>query len=95
MEASSIKDPYERRNMCSALFGDENREHQMYEAVKFMMLYQVIEAHECLNNKERIPSFFHHLFMRDTSLDPLSYMINHLNSVGDKRGLDQVSKGMG
>ncbi|KAL8182725.1 UNVERIFIED_CONTAM: hypothetical protein K2H54_062465 [Gekko kuhli] len=90
MEISSIKDPYERGNLCRALFGDENVEHQMYEAVKFIMLYQVIEAYECLNNKERIPGFFHLLFMRDTSLDPLSYMINHLNSVGDKRGLDQV-----
>ncbi|XP_015271669.1 PREDICTED: inactive ubiquitin thioesterase FAM105A [Gekko japonicus] len=90
MEISRIKDPYERGNLCSALFGDESVEHQMYEAVKFIMLYQVIEAYECLNNKERIPGFFHHLFMRDTSLDPLSYMINHLNSVGDKRGLDQV-----
>lgn len=92
MEISSTKDPYARGNLCSALFGDENVEHQMYEAVKFIMLYQVIEAYECLNNKERLPSFFHLLFLRDTSLDPLSYMINHLNSVGDKRGLDQVTR---
>ncbi|XP_054840563.1 inactive ubiquitin thioesterase OTULINL isoform X2 [Eublepharis macularius] len=90
VEISSIKDPYERGNLCSALFGDESTEHQMYEAVKFIMLYQVIEAYECLANKEHIPSFFHLLFTRDTSLDPLSYMMNHLNSVGDKRGLDQV-----
>nr|XP_056710752.1 inactive ubiquitin thioesterase OTULINL [Euleptes europaea] len=90
MEISSIKDPYERGNLCTALFGDENVEHQMYEGIKFIMLYQVIEAYECLNNKEHIASFFHLLFTRDTSLDPLSYMMNHLNSVGDKRGLDQV-----
>ncbi|XP_060098998.1 inactive ubiquitin thioesterase OTULINL [Heteronotia binoei] len=90
MEISSIKDPHERGKLCCALFGDETVEQRMYEAVKFIMLYQVIETYECLNNEERVPSFFHLLFMRDTSLDPLSYMINHLNSVGDKRGLDQV-----
>lgn len=92
MEISCIKDQYERGNLCNALFADENMEHKLYEAVKFIMLYQVIEAYECLNNKqERIPRFFKHLFVCDTSLDPLSYMMNRLNSIGDRRGLDQVS----
>lgn len=64
----------------------------MYEAIKFIMLYQVIEAYECFSNKqEGIPRFFYSLFAQDTSLDPLSYMMNHLNSIGDGRGLDQVT----
>ncbi|XP_077209450.1 inactive ubiquitin thioesterase OTULINL [Paroedura picta] len=90
MEISSIKDPCKRGNLCSALFGDEAVEHQMYEAVKFIMLHQVVEVYECLSDKECLPGFFHLLFRRDTSPDPLSYMMNHLNSVGGKRGLDQV-----
>ncbi|XP_066481278.1 inactive ubiquitin thioesterase OTULINL [Tiliqua scincoides] len=91
IEISSIKDQYERGNLCNALFADENMEHKLYEAVKFIMLYQVIEAYECLNNKpECIPRFFKHLFVCDTSLDPLSYMMNRLNSIGDRRGLEQI-----
>ncbi|XP_033010270.1 inactive ubiquitin thioesterase OTULINL [Lacerta agilis] len=91
MEVSSIKDQYERGNLCNALFADESLEHKLYEAIKFIMLYQVIEAYECLNNKQEcIPSFFSQLFVRDTSLDPLSYMMNHLNAIGERRGLDQV-----
>lgn len=92
MEISCFKDQYERGNLCNALFADENMEHKLYEAVKFIMLYQVIEAYECLNNKQVcIPGFFKHLFVCDTSLDPLSYMMNRLNSIGDRRGLDQVN----
>lgn len=91
MEISCFKDQYERGNLCNALFADENMEHKLYEAVKFIMLYQVIEAYECLNNKQAcIPGFFKHLFVCDTSLDPLSYMMNRLNSIGDRRGLDQI-----
>ncbi|XP_062835481.1 inactive ubiquitin thioesterase OTULINL isoform X3 [Anolis carolinensis] len=90
MEISGIKDQYERWNLCNALFNDESMEHKLYEGVKFMMLYQVIEAYECFSNKQKgLPRFFYHLFIRDTSSDPLSYMMNHLNS-GDGRGLDQV-----
>lgn len=92
MEVSSIKDPYERGNLCNALFADKSLEHKLYEAIKFIMLYQVIEAYECLNNKQEcLPSFFNQLFVRDTSLDPLSYMMNHLNAIGERRGLDQVN----
>ncbi|XP_062985811.1 inactive ubiquitin thioesterase OTULINL [Elgaria multicarinata webbii] len=91
MEISVIKDQYERGKLCNALFTDESIEHKLYEAIKFIMLYQVIEAYDCMNSKqEHIPRFFNHLFRCDTSLDPLSYMMNHLNSIGDRRGLDQV-----
>ncbi|XP_020636941.3 inactive ubiquitin thioesterase OTULINL [Pogona vitticeps] len=91
MEISGIRDPYERGKLCCAIFTDEDTEHKMFEAIKFFMLYQVIEAYECFSNKqEGIPRFFYSLFTQDTSLDPLSYMMNHLNSIGDGRSLDQV-----
>ncbi|XP_032075031.1 inactive ubiquitin thioesterase OTULINL [Thamnophis elegans] len=91
MEISGIKDQDQRQNFCNALFTGGSMEHKFYEAIKFLMLYQVIEAYERLaSNQERIPNFFSDLFRRDTSLDPLSYMMNHLNSIGDRRGLDQI-----
>jgi hypothetical protein len=40
-----------------------------------------------------IPSLFRLLFSRETSADPLSFMMNHLNSIGDTCGLEQVSGG--
>lgn len=92
MEISGIKDQAQRQNFCKALFTGGSMEHKFYEAIKFLMLYQVIEAYERLaSNQECIPIFFSDLFRRDTSLDPLSYMMNHLNSIGDRRGLDQVN----
>ncbi|XP_070798691.1 inactive ubiquitin thioesterase OTULINL [Pituophis catenifer annectens] len=91
MEISGIKDQAQRQNFCKALFTGGSMEHKFYEAIKFLMLYQVIEAYERLaSNQECIPNFFSDLFRRDTSLDPLSYMMNHLNSIGDRRGLDQI-----
>ncbi|XP_058034776.1 inactive ubiquitin thioesterase OTULINL isoform X1 [Ahaetulla prasina] len=91
MEISGIKDQAQRQNFCKALFTGGSMEHKFYEAIKFLMLYQVIEAYELLaSNQECIPNFFTDLFRRDTSLDPLSYMMNHLNSIGDRRGLDQI-----
>uniref|UniRef100_A0A8D0H7K1 OTU deubiquitinase with linear linkage specificity like n=1 Tax=Sphenodon punctatus TaxID=8508 RepID=A0A8D0H7K1_SPHPU len=90
-EISGVKDKDERGSLCNALFSDESKEHRLYEAVKFIMLYQVVEAYECMKNKqESVPCFFNHLFARETSSDPLSFMMNHLNSVGDGIGLQQI-----
>ncbi|XP_044151017.1 inactive ubiquitin thioesterase OTULINL isoform X1 [Bufo gargarizans] len=84
------KDRVERNKMIRSFFSDETKEYKIYEALKFIMLYLVIEAHENLKTEEQIPSFFHFLFSQDTSADPLSYMMNHLNMVGDTIGLEQA-----
>ncbi|XP_056376908.1 inactive ubiquitin thioesterase OTULINL isoform X2 [Hyla sarda] len=84
------KDRVERNRMCRSFFSDDTKENKVYEAVKFIMLYLVIEAHENLKTEEQIPSFFHFLFSQDTCADPLSYMMNHLNMVGDTIGLEQA-----
>ncbi|XP_029445907.1 inactive ubiquitin thioesterase OTULINL isoform X2 [Rhinatrema bivittatum] len=89
-EIIGARDQEQREEMCRILFADEDKEYKLYEAVKFIMLYQVIEAHENMRNGQDIPSFFSLVFTRDTSSDPLSFMMNHLNSVGDTNGLDQV-----
>ncbi|XP_075069010.1 inactive ubiquitin thioesterase OTULINL [Mixophyes fleayi] len=84
------KDQVERNRMCKLVFTDETKENKLYEALKFIMLYLVLEAHETMKTKQHLPRFFHFLFSRDTSADPLSYMMNHLNSVGDTMGLEQA-----
>ncbi|CAH2283916.1 inactive ubiquitin thioesterase OTULINL isoform X1 [Pelobates cultripes] len=90
MEISSCKDQSERQNMCKTIFSDEATENKLYEAVKFIMLYLVIEAYENMKLEQDIPSFYTYLFSRESSADPLSFMMNHLNSVGDTTGLEQI-----
>ncbi|XP_069075864.1 inactive ubiquitin thioesterase OTULINL isoform X2 [Pleurodeles waltl] len=89
-EIIGAKDREERETMCDILFSDEDKEYKLYEAVKFILLYLVMEAHDNMMNGQTVPTFFSVLFARDSSLDPLSFMINHLNPVGDTGGLEQV-----
>ncbi|XP_060002866.1 inactive ubiquitin thioesterase OTULINL isoform X3 [Lagenorhynchus albirostris] len=89
-EFSGIKDYHKRGSMCNILFSDAVLEYKLYEALKFIMLYQVTEAYEQMKTAKAIPSLFRLLFTRETSSDPLSFMMNHLNSVGDTCGLEQV-----
>uniref|UniRef100_H0VCN3 OTU deubiquitinase with linear linkage specificity like n=1 Tax=Cavia porcellus TaxID=10141 RepID=H0VCN3_CAVPO len=89
-EFSSIKDYHKRGSMCNILFSDAILEYKLYEALKFIMLYQVTEVYEQMKTNKIIPSLFRLLFSRETSADPLSFMMNHLNSVGDTCGLEQI-----
>ncbi|XP_012390175.2 inactive ubiquitin thioesterase OTULINL isoform X1 [Orcinus orca] len=89
-EFSGIKDYHKRGSMCNILFSDAILEYKLYEALKFIMLYQVTEAYEQMKTEKAIPSLFRLLFTRETSSDPLSFMMNHLNSVGDTCGLEQI-----
>ncbi|XP_072267968.1 inactive ubiquitin thioesterase OTULINL isoform X2 [Pyxicephalus adspersus] len=89
-EFHNCKDQVERNKMCKSVFSDETTENKLYEALKFIMLSLVIDAYENIKSAEQSPRFFHFLFSRDTSSDPLSYMMNHLNAVGDTSGLEQA-----
>ncbi|VFV44058.1 Hypothetical predicted protein [Lynx pardinus] len=89
-EFSGIKDYHKRGSMCNILFSDAILEYKLYEALKFIMLYQVTEVYEQMKTQKVIPSLFRLLFSRETSSDPLSFMMNHLNSVGDTCGLEQI-----
>lgn len=79
--------------MCNILFSDAILEYKLYEAVKFIMLYQVTEVYEQMKTNKIIPGLFRLLFSRESSSDPLSFMMNHLNPMGDTCGLEQVSGG--
>nr|XP_058918868.1 inactive ubiquitin thioesterase OTULINL isoform X1 [Kogia breviceps] len=90
-EFSGIKDDHKRGSLCNTLFSDATLEYKLYEALKFIMLYQVTEAYEQMKTEKVIPSLFRLLFTRETSSDPLSFMMNHLNPVGDTCGLEQAA----
>lgn len=85
-----MRDHHKRGSMCNSLFSDAILECKLYEALKFLMLYQVTEAYEQMKTNKVIPSLFRLLFSRESSPDPLSFMMNHLNSIGDTCGLDQI-----
>ncbi|NXU52503.1 F105A thioesterase, partial [Turnix velox] len=91
IEISAMKHHEERGNLCNTLFSDESKEYKLYEAIKFIMLYEVVEAYEQIKNREApVRGFFNLLLARDSSSDPLSFMMNHLNAIGDSMCLDQV-----
>ncbi|XP_038653089.1 inactive ubiquitin thioesterase OTULINL-like [Scyliorhinus canicula] len=85
-----IKDYAKRTDMCLNLFSEQENEYKMFEAMKFLMLCDVVELHENMRNGEDVPSFCDFFFARDSSPDPLSFMMNHLNNVGDTGGLEQI-----
>ncbi|XP_014120635.2 inactive ubiquitin thioesterase OTULINL isoform X1 [Zonotrichia albicollis] len=90
-EISATRDHEERGSMCNTLFSDESKEYKLYEAIKFIMLYEVVEAYEQIKSRGKpVHNLFNLLFDRDSSSDPLSFMMNHLNSIGDSICLDQV-----
>ncbi|XP_006874219.1 PREDICTED: inactive ubiquitin thioesterase FAM105A [Chrysochloris asiatica] len=89
-EFSGMKDYHKRGNKCNMLFSDAILEYRLYEALKFIMLYQVTEVYEQMKAQQGIPRPFSLLFSRETSSDPLSFMMNHLNSIGDTCGLEQI-----
>ncbi|XP_032904356.1 inactive ubiquitin thioesterase OTULINL [Amblyraja radiata] len=90
MNFHGIKDQEKRTAMCIKLFSKQENEYKMYEAMKFLMLYTVFEFHEGLKDGEDVPGFCAIFFARDSSPDPLSFMMNHLNQVGDTGGLEQI-----
>ena len=70
--------------------GSEGEEVKLFEAVKFLMLYNSIKLHKGMLNGQETSILPMLLFARDTSTEPRSFMKNHLNHVGDSGGLDQV-----
>ncbi|XP_028659634.1 inactive ubiquitin thioesterase OTULINL-like [Erpetoichthys calabaricus] len=89
-EMYRLKEKKDREKACKMLFSDESMEYKIYEAVKFLMLYLAIEMFEGINQGQDVPNFCRMLFARDTSLDPVSFMLNHLNCIGDTGGLEQI-----
>ncbi|OBS81799.1 hypothetical protein A6R68_24211, partial [Neotoma lepida] len=79
-EFSAMRDYHKRWNICNIFFSNAILEYKLYEALKFIMLYQVTEVYEQMKTNKIILSLFRLLFSRESSSDPLSFMMNHLNS---------------
>ncbi|XP_060681302.1 inactive ubiquitin thioesterase OTULINL-like [Hemiscyllium ocellatum] len=85
-----IKDQGKRIEICMKLFSDQENEYKIFEAIKFLMLYVVVQLYDDMKNGKDVPNFCFIFFARDSSPDPLSFMLNHLNCVGDTGGLEQI-----
>ncbi|XP_014995232.2 inactive ubiquitin thioesterase OTULINL isoform X1 [Macaca mulatta] len=51
-EFNGIRDYHKRGSMCNTLFSDAILEYKLYEALKFIMLYQVTEVYEQMKTKK-------------------------------------------
>jgi len=89
--ARGIADDEDRQRHFLMLFNSGTAaEIRLFEAVKLMMLDTAVRLHHLNIKGEEVPVFAWLLFARDTSDDPRSLMMNHLNRVGDSGGLEQV-----
>lgn len=60
------------------------------EAIKLLMFLEAHSLYEASQKGDDVPVFVWLLFARDTSENPESLLKNHINSVGDSGGLEQV-----
>nr|XP_002128617.1 uncharacterized protein LOC100177299 isoform X2 [Ciona intestinalis] len=88
-EAMSSKEDREAHFL--ALFNSgSNAEIRLFEAVKLVMLECAMRLYALNCKGEEVPVFVWLLFARDTSSEPQSLMLNHLNNAGNSGGLEQV-----
>lgn len=72
------------------LNGDERLDVQLCEAVKLHMLASAMQLYSMGVCGGDMPLFAVIIFARESSPTPEKFMRNHLNSVGDTGGLEQV-----
>lgn len=63
---------------------------QLLEAVKLLMFIQAVDLYRDNVEGNQVPSFVWLLFARDTSENPHHLLSNHINTIGDSGGLEQV-----
>ena len=89
--SEAMPDVDDRQTHFLALFNSKSyAEIKLFEALKLLMLKKAVELHQCQSRGEDVPTFVWLLFARDTSEDPKSFMLNHLNLAGKSGGLEQV-----
>lgn len=64
---------------------------QLMEAVKVLMMIRAAELFTCCATGDDIPVFVWLMFARDSAATLELFFRNHLNTVGDSSGLEQVS----
>ena len=72
------------------LNSDPNSDLELMEGVKLLMFLTAASLHGDMQQGNDVPVFVWLIFARDTSEDIVSFVKNHLNSIGDTGGLEQV-----
>nr|CAB3261795.1 uncharacterized protein LOC100177299 [Phallusia mammillata] len=89
--SQAITNDVDRQLHFSALFNSGSTvEIKLFEALKLLLLDTAVQLHDANMKGEEVPVFAWLLFARDTSTDPKSLMLNHLNPAGKSGGLEQV-----
>ncbi|XP_064634305.1 uncharacterized protein LOC135492082 isoform X2 [Lineus longissimus] len=70
--------------------GDEVTDIRMMEGVKLLMMLHAIDVYEDMTADREVPVFVWLMYARDTSDNPRMLFKNHINTVGDSGGLEQV-----
>ncbi|XP_076450657.1 uncharacterized protein LOC143286770 isoform X2 [Babylonia areolata] len=90
-EIIALPTPEERlARTLSLLNGSERFDAELMEGLKLMMLFGANDLQQGMRREAEVPTFAWLLFARDTSMDLVSFVRNHLNCVGDSAGIDQV-----
>ncbi|XP_059152732.1 uncharacterized protein LOC131938641 isoform X2 [Physella acuta] len=79
----------EKRTIC-LLNTNATFDLELMEGLKIMMLLNLVNLRCQMDDGEDVPIFSHLLFARDTSETVSDFLKNHLNTVGDSGGLEQV-----
>ena len=61
------------------------------EGLKLLMFLDSLDLNDSREIGEDVPIFVWLLFARDTSETPLMFLKNHLNTLGDSGGIEQVT----
>ncbi|CAG5116236.1 unnamed protein product, partial [Candidula unifasciata] len=90
-EVCNLPSREEREHRTIGLFNTNTTfDVELMEGLKIMMLLTLKDLKSQVEDGEDVPLFGHLLFARDTSESVSAFLKNHLNSVGDTGGLEQV-----
>ncbi|RUS72833.1 hypothetical protein EGW08_019398 [Elysia chlorotica] len=90
-EVCNLPTQQERERRTSSLLNTgATFDLELMEGLKVMMLLTLSELQRRISDGEDVPIFSHLLFARDSSQTVADFLRNHLNTVGDSAGLEQV-----
>ncbi|XP_052248909.1 uncharacterized protein LOC127856624 isoform X3 [Dreissena polymorpha] len=78
------------QSLVDSLNSDPDCDLDLMEGVKLLMALSALRLHGDMEQGRNVPVFAWLLFARDTSESVAAFIKNHLNSVGNSGGLEQV-----
>lgn len=90
-EANCIESQSDREHWtCNLLNSEATCDLYLMEGLKLLMYLNILDLNDQRGSGEDIPIFVWLLFARDTSETPLMFVKNHLNTLGDSGGIEQI-----